>query len=165
MLRLLKCIAGTATVGFLCAASVAAAQHADPPHPLIIRATIEKVHGGMLEVKSRNGVMLKLTVAKRAPVNEVVKRSLADISKGSYLAITGTPQPDGSQKAVAILIFPKGFHPPAGFHPWDFVAHSTMTNAHRGGEGGQCPRRNANRHLRGRTAENHRAAERRNNDL
>src|SRR6516165_12281261 len=37
-------------------------------------------------------------------------------------------QPDGSQKATAILIFPPGVHPPEGFSNWD-LPNSTMTNA------------------------------------
>lgn len=73
--------------------------------------------------------MLKLSVAEKAPVNEVVKLLLANIKKVSYLAITGMPEPDGSQKAVAVLIFPKGFHPLVGFHPWNYGPGSTMTNA------------------------------------
>ena len=40
------------------------------------------------------------------------------------------PQPDGSQKAVAILIFPEPARAPAtAFQLWDFMPNSTMTNA------------------------------------
>ena len=51
---------------------------------------------------------MKMKLADNAPVNEVVKASLSDIKDGSYIAITAMPQPDGSQKAMAILIFPPG---------------------------------------------------------
>ena len=73
--------------------------------------------------------MMKVELAPNAPVSEIVKASLSDIKKGSYIAITAMPQPDGSQKAVAILIFPPGVHPGEGFHPWDYSPNSTMTNA------------------------------------
>jgi len=109
----------------LLAASMAAAQQP----PVRIRATIESVDGQMLTVKGRDGAMMKVKVADTAPVNEVVKASLSDIKEGSYLAITAMPQPDGSQKAIAILIFPQGVHPPEGFNPWDYSPNSTMTNA------------------------------------
>ena len=40
------------------------------------------------------------------------------------------PQPDGTQKAVAILIFPEAMRGVAeGFRPWDLEPNSTMTNA------------------------------------
>ena len=40
------------------------------------------------------------------------------------------PQPDGSQKAVAILIFPEAQRGVGeGHRPWDFSPNSTMTNA------------------------------------
>ncbi len=94
-----------------------------------MRATIESIDGAMLTAKSRDGTEMKIKLADNAPVNEVVKASLSDIKEGSYLAITAMPQPDGSQKAVSILIFPQGVHPPEGFHPWDFSPNSTMTNA------------------------------------
>ena len=35
----------------------------------------------------------------------VAKTSLADIKQGSYIGVSGMPQPDGSQKAIAVHIF------------------------------------------------------------
>ena len=67
--------------------------------------------------------------AGNAPVNEVVKAPLSDIKEGSYLAITASPQPDGSQKAMAILIFPPGVHPAEGFSNWDLPKADSCTAA------------------------------------
>lgn len=106
-------------------ASFAAAQ---APQVTRVRATIESIDGQLLTVKGRDGTAMKVKLADNAPVNEVVKAPLSDIKEGSYLAITATPQPDGSQKATAILIFPQGVHPPEGFSNWD-LPNSTMTNA------------------------------------
>ena len=40
------------------------------------------------------------------------------------------PEPDGTQKAVAVHIFPENQRGAAeGFRPWDLRANSTMTNA------------------------------------
>lgn len=102
---------------------------AQAPPTVRVRATIESVDGAMLTAKSRDGGEMKIKLADNTPATKVVKASLADITEGSYLAITAMPQPDGSQKAVSILIFPQGVHPPEGFHPWDFSPNSTMTNA------------------------------------
>jgi hypothetical protein len=103
-------------------------QQAAAPPPVRVRATITSVDGSMLTLKARDGADMKLKLADNAPVNEVVKAPLSDIKAGSYLAITATPQPDGSQKATGILIFPPNVHPPEGFSNWD-LPNSTMTNA------------------------------------
>lgn len=111
----------------LFATSFAAAQ---APQMVRVRATIERVNGSVLDAKDRNGSEMKVQLAANAPVNEVVKASLSDIKKNSYIAITAMPQPDGSQKAVAILIFPEAMRGLAeGFRPWDLSHNSTMTNA------------------------------------
>jgi hypothetical protein len=63
-------------------------------------------------------------------VNEMMKASLADVKTGAYVAVTGMPQPDGTQKALAVYIFPEAQRGLAeGHRPWDFAPNSTMTNA------------------------------------
>jgi hypothetical protein len=118
---------GASAVALLFAASFAAAQ---APQMVRVRATLENVSVPMLTAKARDGAEMKIKLADNAPVNEVVKASLADIKDNSYIAVTAMPQPDGSQKAVAILIFPEAMRGVAeGFRPWDLEPNSTMTNA------------------------------------
>jgi hypothetical protein len=107
-----------------------AMQQAAPQAPptVRVRGTIASIDGSTLTVKARDGAEMKVKLADNAPVNEVVKAPLSDIKDGSYLAITAAPQPDGSQKAMAILIFPPNVHPAEGFSNWD-LPNSTMTNA------------------------------------
>lgn len=126
MTKISRRMVGASALALLCAAPFAAAQ---APNVVRVRGTIESVNGSVLDVKDRTGAAMKIQVAANAPVNEVVKASLSDIKEGSYIAVTAMPQPDGSQKAVAISIFPPGVHPPEGFRPWDFAPNSTMTNA------------------------------------
>jgi len=100
------------------------------PPPVRVRATVEKIDGGVLTVKARDGTEMKLKLADNAPVNEIVKASLADVKPGAYVAVTGMPQPDGSQKALAVFIFAEAQRGLAeGYRPWDFAPNSTMTNA------------------------------------
>jgi hypothetical protein len=110
-------------------AAVATPSLAQAPQVVRVRATIESVSGSMLDVKTRDGANYKVRVADNAPVNQIVKAALSDIKNGSYIAVTAMPQPDGSQKATAIYIFPPNVHPGEGFGPWDFAPGSTMTNA------------------------------------
>lgn len=117
---------GVSVCALIFAASMAAAQ---APDIVRVRGTIESVDGQILSVKERNGATMKVKVADSAPVNAIVKASLADIKPNSYIAVTAMPQPDGSQKAVAILIFPEALRGIAeGFRPWDLTPNSTMTN-------------------------------------
>jgi hypothetical protein len=120
-------IAGASAFALLFAASFAAAQ---TPDMVRVRGTIESVDGQMVTAKSRDGAELKIHLADNAPVNEVVKESLSDIKPNSYVAVTAMPQPDGSQKATAVIIFPEAMRGLGdGHRPWDFVPNSTMTNA------------------------------------
>ena len=83
-----------------------------------------------MTVKARDGAEMKVKLADNAPVNEIVKSSLADVKTGGYVAVTGMPQPDGSQKATAVYLFPEAQRGLAeGHRPWDFAPNSTMTNA------------------------------------
>ena len=118
---------GASAVALLFAASLAAAQ---APQMVRVRATLEDVSVPMLTAKSRDGAEMKIKLADNAPVNEVVKASLSDIKADSYIAVTAMPQPDGTQKAVAILIFPEAMRGVGeGHRPWDLEPNSTMTNA------------------------------------
>jgi len=133
-------VLGTSAVALLCAASMQPRQAAvaqgmmqqtqAAPPPVRVRATITSIDGGVLTVKARDGAEMKLKLADNAPVNEIVKASLADVKPGAYVAVTGMPQPDGSQKALAVFIFSEAQRGLAeGYRPWDFAPNSTMTNA------------------------------------
>lgn len=127
MMTISRRMLGASAFALLFAASPAAAQ---TPETLRVRGTIESVDGPILNVKTRDGTMLKLKLAEKAPVRAVVKASLGDIKVGSFLAITSVAQPDGSQKALAVVIFPEALRGVGeGSFPWDFVSNSRMTNA------------------------------------
>src|SRR5262249_21516100 len=84
----------------------------------------------VLDVKARSGENLKVKLADNAPVRAVVKASLSDVKPGSFVGITAMPQPDGTQKAVEIHIFPEAMRGTGeGHRPWDLMPNSTMTNA------------------------------------
>jgi len=118
---------GAGALALLLAGSFAAAQ---APDIVRVRGTIESVDGSVMGVKGRDGGMMKVKLADKGPVRTIVKKSLADIKQGDYIAVTGLPQPDGTQKAVAISIFPEALRGTGeGYQPWDFLPNSKMTNA------------------------------------
>ena len=95
-----------------------------------IRGTLEAVDGAVLSIKSREGTDMKVKMTDNVAVFAVVKTELSEIKEGSYIGVTGLPEPDGTQKAVAVHIFPENQRGAAeGFRPWDQRPNSTMTNA------------------------------------
>jgi len=103
---------------------------AQQPPTVRIRGTIESVDGPMLMIKSREGTDLKVKMTDDLKVIGIAKTSLSDIKPGSYIGVSAMPQPDGSQKAFAIHIFPEAMRGAAeGHRPWDQRPNSTMTNA------------------------------------
>ena len=107
--------------------SIAMAQQ---PNAVHVRGTIESKNQQTLDVKTRDGETLKVKLKNNAPVRAVVKASLSDVKPGSFVGITAMPQPDGTQKAVEIHIFPEAMRGTGeGHRPWDLMPNSTMTNA------------------------------------
>jgi hypothetical protein len=103
---------------------------AQQPPTVRIRGTIEAVDGSLLTVKSREGSEIKVRVADNAAVFGVAKAELSEIKQGSYIGVSAMPEPDGTQKALAVHIFPENQRGAAeGFRPWDLRPNSTMTNA------------------------------------
>jgi hypothetical protein len=119
-----------AAFGLFVIAGIAFAQR--PQQQTIrIRGTIEGVDGPTLRIKSREGqTTYQVRLTESAAVRGVVPAALSDIKPNSYIGVTGMPQADGSQKAIAIHIFPEYMRGSGeGFRQWDFLPNSTMTNA------------------------------------
>jgi hypothetical protein len=94
-----------------------------------IRGVIESTDGSTYVVKSRDGAEQKITLAGNAQVAGLVKASLADVKPGSFVGVTALPQPDGSQRALEIHIFPESMRGTGeGHYPWDLQPNSSMTN-------------------------------------
>lgn len=110
-------------------ATSALAQQA--PMPTVrIRGTIDAVDGNMLSIKTREGSDVKVKMTDNVAVFAVVKTELSQVKEGSYIGVSAMPEPDGTQKAFAVHIFPENQRGAAeGFRPWDARANSTMTNA------------------------------------
>jgi uncharacterized low-complexity protein len=121
----LTLLAATAAAMTLAAASTASAQQ-----PVRVRGTIAAVDGSNLTIKSREGADVKAKLTDNAMIVAVVKASYADIKQGSFIGVTGMPQPDGSQRCMEVHIFPEAMRGTGeGHRAWDLQPNSTMTNA------------------------------------
>jgi hypothetical protein len=97
---------------------------------LRIRGTIESVDGAVYTVKNRDGADVKLTVTDPQLYVAIVKSSMGDIKPGQFVGATGVTQPDGSQKAIEVHIFPESMRGTGeGHYDWDLRPNTKMTNA------------------------------------
>ena len=97
--------------------------------PTRIRGTVDKLNGQNLMVKSRDGQTLTIELAANVAVITLVKKSVADIKAGDYVASTGVKGTDGKIHAVEVRIFPKATPDGGRQFAWDLGSDSVMTNA------------------------------------
>ena len=100
------------------------------PSNVRIRGTIDSVDGHTLSIKTRDGANVTLVILDNARILEAVSSSIREIKPGAFVGVTAMSQPDGSQRAVEVTIFPETMRGTGeGSRPWDFSPSSTMTNA------------------------------------
>ena len=115
-----------AALAALCLAGQALAQD----KPIRVRGEVIAVDGPMMTVKSRDGAELKMRLADNVSVAAIVPIKIEDIKPNSYIGVSSMPQPDGSQKAMHVHIFPEALRGTSeGHFPWDNQPQAMMTNA------------------------------------
>jgi hypothetical protein len=93
-----------------------------------IHGTIESADSSAITVKPAEGPDVAIKLADNVQVFGVVPAKLADIKPGDYVGVGAMPQPDGSQKAIQVMIFAESQRGTGeGFRPWDRPG-TTMTN-------------------------------------
>src|SRR5262249_60773448 len=108
--------------------------------PVRVRGTIEKVDGANLTVEARDGMDVKVAVTDATRIQSLVKKSLADIKAGDFLASTGVKGTDGSLHAIEVRIFPQAQPDGGRQFAWDLGSDSGMTKAPVGTETQSPPR-------------------------
>ena len=107
------------------AASSAFAQQAQTQR---VMGTIAGVDGSAIAVKTKDAEV-KVNLTDNVAVFGVVKATLADLKPGAFVGVGAMPQPDGSQKAIRVMIFAETQRGTGeGHRPWAQPG-STMTNA------------------------------------
>jgi len=120
----------------LCAALMAAlcliatAVDAQQPQTRRVRGVIEAVDGGALTVKTREGAVVKIALPDNVVVMGVSKLDLAAIQANSFVGAASMKQPDGTLRALEVLVFPESARGSGeGHFSWDLQPESLMTNA------------------------------------
>jgi hypothetical protein len=102
---------------------------ADAPAPARLRATIDQATENGLVLTTRAGEKVTVTIAPDATVAALVKIRLEDIKPNSFIGSAAMPQPDGTQKALEVHVFPESMRGTGeGHRPFDLKPESTMTN-------------------------------------
>ncbi|AGB84019.1 hypothetical protein D781_3825 [Serratia sp. FGI94] len=108
--------------------AAAAANTAD--HPVNVRGTVVSLAGDRLQLKSREGQALTVTLNKGWAASAVVKASIGDIKPGDFVGIASLPESAGGDGALEVLIFPPAAKGTGeGSYGWDLKPNSMMTNA------------------------------------
>jgi hypothetical protein len=97
--------------------------------PTRVRGTVEKLDGQTLTVKSREGQPVAVALAPTTTVVTLVKKSLADIKPGDFVASTGMKDKDGKLHAFEVRILPQASPDGGRQFAWDLGPDSVMTNA------------------------------------
>jgi hypothetical protein len=120
-----------AALALCLAASLCAAQTVAPPSAAVrLRGTVQSVTPVTLTMKERSGEVIELVLPDKLVIFEVFPIALADIQPGSYIGTAALPQADGTQRAIAVTVFPESARGTGeGHRPFDLQPQSTMTNA------------------------------------
>lgn len=98
--------------------------------PVRLRGTIESITDTRLVLKERSGERIELALPAQLNVTEVFPVTLADVKDGVFVGVGALPQADGTQRAIAVVLFPEAMRGTGeGHRPFDFLPQSTMTNA------------------------------------
>ncbi|QHJ00317.1 hypothetical protein GT347_21450 [Xylophilus rhododendri] len=123
-------LAAFAATGLVSVQAQSAAAQAADEKPVRLRGTLEKADANTITVKDRGGETVVLQRPPGMPIAEVFPVSLSDIRPNSYIGTAALPQPDGTQRALEVVIFPEAARGTGeGHHAWDLMPESTMTNA------------------------------------
>jgi hypothetical protein len=102
---------------------------AQAPQAVRIRATIDAIDATSVSLTTRTGEKVTVALAPDTSVTALVPIRLEDIKPGSFIGSAAMPQPDGTQRALEIHVFPESMRGTGeGHRPFDLQPQSTMTN-------------------------------------
>jgi hypothetical protein len=101
---------------------------AQEPQAVPVIGQIQGVDANLLVVKTQAGEQ-KVALTNNVVVWGLEKASVSDVAKGAFIGVGATPQADGSQKAIRVIIFAEPMRGTGeGHRPWT-RPNTTMTNA------------------------------------
>ena len=121
---------GFLRVATLCLGLLAVPAWAQNASSVRIAGAVEKLDGGTLTVKGKDGAETAVKLAENAAIYGVEKRAVSDIKPGDFVASGGVKGTDGTIHAVEVRIFPESLRGIGeGQRPWSVKTDGVMTNA------------------------------------
>ena len=125
----MKRIHAIAAIAVACAITPAQAEPKQKQETVRVVGAVSAVDGDAIVVKQTKGGEAKVKVRPKAAIFGVVKATLKDVTPGAFIGVGATPQADGSQKAIRVMIFAEVQRGSGeGHRPWN-RPNTTMTNA------------------------------------
>jgi hypothetical protein len=85
-----------------------------------IRGDVLRLDANILQVKTRAGETLTVKLADNFAVSAIVRRNLAAVVPGAFVGTATMPNPDGTLRALEVLVFPEASRGSGeGHYPWD----------------------------------------------
>jgi hypothetical protein len=126
--RLVAGSAILAAVGSTCCI-VAGSAWAQATHAARYRATIDSVAPGSLSLITRAGQLVTMAFESDVAILAIVPMKLEDIKPGAYIGAAAIPQPDGTQRALEVHVYPENMRGTAEGHgAYDLKPRSTITS-------------------------------------
>ena len=98
--------------------------------PVRVRGTVVSLEGSKLVVHAKDGEDVTVSLKDKYAALAVVRSSMEDIKQDTFIGTATVAQPDGSLRAVEVVVFPESLRGFAeGHYPWDLGPSSMMTNA------------------------------------
>ena len=124
----MKAVRILTAAAFATAFAVTTASAQAPQAAVPVIGQIQGVDGNLLVVKTQAGEQ-KVALTNNVVVWGLEKASVSDGAKGAFIGVGATPQADGSQKAIRVIIFAEAMRGTGeGHRPWT-RPNTTMTNA------------------------------------
>ncbi len=96
-----------------------------------IRGAVAAFDGHAMEVKTREGKVVKLDVSDNTKINLLSALKMSDIKQGSFVGVTAIQKGPGTPlQAREVHVFPESLRGTGeGHYDWDLEPGSSMTNA------------------------------------
>ena len=119
--------------GVLALALVVPASAQEAPRK-IFRGAVEAVDANAIDLKTKDGQSVKVSLTPDWKVRVVVPIGVETIHAGSFIGTAQVPQADGVGRSLEVHVFPPGVKSGEGERDWDSQPGAKMTNGTVGGE-------------------------------
>lgn len=122
--------AACAAAALLALPLAASAQSPSAEPDVRVVGVVAYVDAKSVIVKDQGGEVVTMARAPKMNVTEMLPLPMSAIKPHSFIGVGAKPQPDGTQRAVQVMVFPESARGTGeGFRPWSVLPDGTMTNA------------------------------------